>query len=218
MKPSRKGFLSSGTRELKTYLMMASESCRPSRLRYSRSLQRQMMLSRAAVGMMELDRSIWTSSSGLNNGKDIKRTTKSIFFNSDFRRGQLLNSVAQRKKIRQAVTHTQYLLIDKFTVGSYERTSAQSFTSCWTHSVPVKCSSSTKERGQRSLRTPVFSTCCRAWSTWVNPSRSTLRHRDSSNLGQTHRQEGKQSGLCAKCPTVWSKLPALTSPRMHRYM
>lgn len=55
-----------------TYVMMASESCRPSRLRYSRSLQLPMMLSRAGGGMVELDRSIWTSCKQLRT-KD-KRT------------------------------------------------------------------------------------------------------------------------------------------------
>lgn len=63
-----------------------------------------------------------------------------------------------------------------------------SINSCWTHPSPVKSNSSTKERGQRSLWTPVFSTCCRAGPMWVRPSKSTLRHRESSNLEQTRRQ------------------------------
>ena len=72
-------------------------------------------------------------------------------------------------------------------------------TRCWTHPEPVNCSSSTKERGQRSRRTPVFSTCCRAGPMWVNPSRSTLRHRDSSNLRETHThtQRGNEV-ICSK--------------------
>lgn len=41
-----------------TYVIVASDSCRPSTLRYSRSLQPPRMLSRAGVGMVELDRSI----------------------------------------------------------------------------------------------------------------------------------------------------------------
>ena len=59
------------TGNVEQYLMMESESCRPSRLRHSSSLQRQMMLSRAEVGMMELDRSRWRICSGLNNGKNV---------------------------------------------------------------------------------------------------------------------------------------------------
>lgn len=41
-----------------TYVIAVSDSCRPSTLRYSRSLQLPRMLSRAGVGMVELDRSI----------------------------------------------------------------------------------------------------------------------------------------------------------------
>lgn len=52
-----------------------------------------------------------------------------------------------------------------------------------THSVPASRSSSTYDRGQRSRVTLVFRTCLRAASAWVIPSRSTLCHRDSSNLG-----------------------------------
>lgn len=47
--------------------MIVSESCRPSRLRHSSSVQRQMTSSRAEVGMMELDRSISTICRGLDN-------------------------------------------------------------------------------------------------------------------------------------------------------
>lgn len=56
----------------RSHLMMVSESCRPSRLRHSSSLQRQMMSSRANVGMIELDRSIWTTCKELYNGKERK--------------------------------------------------------------------------------------------------------------------------------------------------
>lgn len=45
----------------RTYLIMASDSCSPSRLRCSRSLQPPMMLSRAAAGTAELDMSTCTS-------------------------------------------------------------------------------------------------------------------------------------------------------------
>ncbi len=69
-------------------------------------------------------------------------------------------------------------------------------TGCYTHRPSVKCRSSTKARGQRSLWTPVFSTCCRAEPMWVIPSRSTLRHRDSSNLEHTHTHAGWDAGLC----------------------
>ena len=53
----------------RTDLMMVSDSCRPSRLRYSSSLQRQMMLSRAEVGIMELDISSSAICRELNKGK-----------------------------------------------------------------------------------------------------------------------------------------------------
>lgn len=56
----------------RSHLMMVSESCRPSRLRHSSSLQRQMMSSRAKVGMIEPDRSIWTTCKELYNGKERK--------------------------------------------------------------------------------------------------------------------------------------------------
>lgn len=46
--------------------MTVSESCKPSKLRFSRSLQLQMMLSRAAVGTMELDRSMSSSCNWLS--------------------------------------------------------------------------------------------------------------------------------------------------------
>lgn len=48
--------------------------------------------------------------------------------------------------------------------------------------MPVNCRSLMKERGHRSLRTPVFNTCCSAGAISVTPSRSTLCHSDSSNL------------------------------------
>lgn len=47
-----------GSRTVVTYVIAVSDSCRPSTLRYSRSLQLPRMLSRAGVGMVELDRSI----------------------------------------------------------------------------------------------------------------------------------------------------------------
>lgn len=93
--------------------------------------------------------------------------------------------------------------------------SGLSITVCRTHPVSVMCRPSMKERGQRNLRTPVFRTCCRAGPIWVNPSRSTLCHRDSSNLGQKHRQEEIiQSGsICNRLENYYSVLTVSEGPK-----
>lgn len=132
---------------LSAYLMMSSDSCRPSRLRCCRRLQRRRMFCRTPVEMMELDRSSSTSCNELDR------------------------------------THQN----QQITLKSWQPDPTR--TACWTHLDPVSCRSSTQARGQRRRRTRVFRTCSRAGPVWVRPSRSTLCHRDSSNLKPGQNQD-----------------------------